>query len=370
MDPLSISASIAGLCIAAAQVSYLLRDFIGNAKQAPSTARHTLMEVTGISICLTQLDSYLSGRQEAARSRRMMIMVEQVIIILTNCVSIFSELEQVLEALKTDGVVRRVIDRVKWSLKERTLSDLLSRLQASKTSLSLMLNILTWRLNELEKMHPALGLSAYPSNASSAIEFDLIQGTIETPAGEVNFEKDLEISPVYRRAGFIALPISSQELWNHHRYQVVRTDNAKADIRTLDAWYNPPPTKSAFIRTAYFNGQYTNQYAQNKFRGHLIYCRFIIDAPNSQPIFTDGAVLPRIEEGTQSDHYAPNTEIAEIQDTDRWSEKTRSGLFGAFCMDDPLANSSVDCSDRKPLGAESSSKWGQMVNDLLRAVQY
>lgn len=130
------------------------------------------------------------------------------------------------------------------------------------------------RLNELEKMHPALGLSAYPSNASSAIEFDLIQGTIETPAGEVNFEKDLEISPVYRRAGFstlrvsnssstnspgpsflsglslsdvsnvsaVALPISSQELWNHHRYQVVRTDNAKADIRTLDAWYNPPPT--------------------------------------------------------------------------------------------------------------------------------
>lgn len=143
MDPLSISASVAGLCIAAAQVSYLLRDFIGNAKQAPSTARHTLMEVTGISICLSQLDSYLSGKQEAVRSRRTMIMVEQVIIIFTDCVSIFSELEQVLEALKTDGVVR-AIDRVKWSLKEKTLSDLLSRLQASKISLSLMLNILTW----------------------------------------------------------------------------------------------------------------------------------------------------------------------------------------------------------------------------------
>ncbi|KAL9611096.1 MAG: hypothetical protein Q9167_004229 [Letrouitia subvulpina] len=111
MDPLSISASITGLCIAAAQVSYLLRDFIGNAKQAPSTARHTLMEVTGISMCLSQLDSFLSGRQEAARSRRSMIMVEQVIIILTNCVSIFSELEQVLETLKTDGVGEMVSER-------------------------------------------------------------------------------------------------------------------------------------------------------------------------------------------------------------------------------------------------------------------
>ncbi|KAL9033096.1 MAG: hypothetical protein Q9214_007671, partial [Letrouitia sp. 1 TL-2023] len=371
MDPLSISASIAGLCIAAAQVSYLLRDFIGNAKQAPSTARHTLMEVTGISICLSQLDSYLSGRQEAARSRRTMIMVEQVIIILTNCVSIFSELEQVLEALKTDGVVR-VIDRVKWSLKEKTLSDLLSRLHASKTSLSLMLNILTWRLKQIEKMHPALVSSACPSKASSAFEIDFIQGTVQTPAGEVDFEKDLKSSPVYRRAGFstlrvsnssssgspgpsflsglslsdvsnvsaVALPISSEELWNHHRYHVVRTDDAKAGIRTLDAWYNPPPTKSAFIRTAYFNGQYTNQYAQNKFRGHLVYRRFSISAPNSQPIFMDGAVLPRIEEGAQRDDYPPAVEIAELEDTDPRLGKSSSGLFGAACMSDSLVDSS------------------------------
>ena len=144
MDPLSISASIAGLCIAAVQVSNLLRDFINNTKQAPRTARHTLSETTGIYVCLKQLESFLSGKQKAARSRRSLIMVEQVIILFTDCVSIFSELEQLLETLKPDNGTMRTIDRMKWSFKEKALSKLLTRLQGSKTSLNLILTILTW----------------------------------------------------------------------------------------------------------------------------------------------------------------------------------------------------------------------------------
>lgn len=144
MDPLSISASIAGLCVATVQVSHLLRDFINSTKQAPSTARHTLMETTGIYVCLSQLESFLSGKQKAARSRRSLIMVEQIIILLTDCVSVFSELEQLLETLKVGSNSMRTIDRMKWSFKEKALSKLLTRLQGSKTSLNLVLTILTW----------------------------------------------------------------------------------------------------------------------------------------------------------------------------------------------------------------------------------
>ena len=144
MDPLSISASVVGLCVAAVQVSHLLRNFVDNAKQAPSTARHALTEITGIYVCLNQLDVFLAGKQKAARSRRSLIMVEQVIIALTDCVSIFSELEQLLETLKTGNGPMKTIDRMKWSLKEKSLSKLLTRLHGSKTSLNLMLTILTW----------------------------------------------------------------------------------------------------------------------------------------------------------------------------------------------------------------------------------
>ncbi len=70
-------------------------------------------------------------------------MIEQVIVIFTDCVSVFSELEQTLESLKT-GEHMRIIDRLKWSSKEKTISKILERLQASKASLNFMLTISNW----------------------------------------------------------------------------------------------------------------------------------------------------------------------------------------------------------------------------------
>lgn len=143
MDPLSVSASIIGITTAAVQISRLLKTFIDGANGASTSARGVLMEVTGIYVCLHQLQGFLIGNEEAAKSRRSLIMIEQVIVVFTDCVSIFSELEQTLESLKT-GEHMRFIDRVKWASKESAISKLLSRLQASKTSLNFMLTILTW----------------------------------------------------------------------------------------------------------------------------------------------------------------------------------------------------------------------------------
>lgn len=143
MDPLSISASIIGITVAAGQISRLLRTFIDGATEASASARGLLIEVSGIYACLQQLQGFLLGNEEAARSRRSLIMIEQVVIVFTDCVSIFSELEQTLESLKT-GEHMRVLDRLKWSSKESTISKLLARLQSSKTSLNFMLTILTW----------------------------------------------------------------------------------------------------------------------------------------------------------------------------------------------------------------------------------
>lgn len=143
MDPLSVSASIIGITTAAVQVSRMLKTFIDGANGASTSARGVLIEVTGIHVCLRQLEDFLLGKREAARSRRSLIMIEHLVIIFTDCVSLFSELEQTLESLKTDGYMR-VIDRLKWSMKESAISKLLLRLQSSKASLNFMLTILTW----------------------------------------------------------------------------------------------------------------------------------------------------------------------------------------------------------------------------------
>ena len=143
MDPLSVSASLIGVITAAVQVSGLLKDFIDDVKSAPESARNVLREVVDISISLQQLQEFLLGKQVASRSRTSFIMVEQVVVVLTGCVMIFSELEQVLEVPKADKSMG-IRDRLKWVTKEPAVLQVLGRLQASKASLNLMLTTLTW----------------------------------------------------------------------------------------------------------------------------------------------------------------------------------------------------------------------------------
>ena len=143
MDPLSIAASIIGITTATIQVGKLLKTFIDGAGQASTSARSVLIEVSGIYACLQQLQGFLLGKEEAARSRRSLIMIEQIVVVFTDCVSIFSELEQTLESVQTSEHMR-VLDRLKWSSKESNISRLLGRLQSSKASMNFMLNILTW----------------------------------------------------------------------------------------------------------------------------------------------------------------------------------------------------------------------------------
>ena len=131
------------------------------------------------------------------------------------------------------------------------------------------------RLRNIERMHPALATSSCPSKASSTLSLDVLQSEPRTiDSLDIHFEEALGKSPAYKRAGFsrlmvskasstispgpsflsglslgdvdnvsaVALPISSRELWNHHRYVAVKSGGAKAGAQALDAWYNPPPT--------------------------------------------------------------------------------------------------------------------------------
>ena len=143
MDALSVSASLVGLITAAVQVTKLLNNLVHETRDAPDSARSVLREVSSISICLHQLHGFLSGTKDAPRSRTSMILVDQALVVLSDCVLTFSDLEQSLESVKAENGMG-VLDRLKWMSKESIISRSLSRLQASKASLNLMLITLTW----------------------------------------------------------------------------------------------------------------------------------------------------------------------------------------------------------------------------------
>ena len=143
MDPISAAASVIGLSGAAAKVSKVLFKFIRNVQEAPKLARNVLMEVSDISACLNQLQLYLQGTLSTSTSQEQLLMVEQLVVTLSNCVLIFSELEEIVDSLKPAEPMQ-AWRLAQWLLKEQAISALMVRLQQSKLSLSLMLTTLTW----------------------------------------------------------------------------------------------------------------------------------------------------------------------------------------------------------------------------------
>lgn len=127
------------------------------------------------------------------------------------------------------------------------------------------------RLKNLERMHPALAASLCTSqNDVARSEGAESRAASRRAYYRFTFEEELETSPVYKKAGMnqirlsksststygpsclsglslsdvsnvsaIALPISSMELWNHHRYTPDNGGSATT-VTSLDAWYNPP----------------------------------------------------------------------------------------------------------------------------------
>ncbi|KAL8775258.1 MAG: hypothetical protein Q9209_000264 [Squamulea sp. 1 TL-2023] len=129
--------------------------------------------------------------------------------------------------------------------------------------------------------------------------------------------------------------------------------------------------KSAFIRTVYFNGQYTNQYAQAKFTGHLIYRRFSVAGPECLPRFKEGLVISPSNEPdpvNNNDVELKTEEPAELEDTSPYvveeSHNGQNDLHHAQILD--WHQQAIEVAAR--WDHDSSSAWGQGVLGLLRSI--
>ena len=145
MDGISVAASILGLVGAAAKVTLYLNALVTDVKMAPKLAQSVLLEVSDVSICLSQLQRLLLGMERGPKSRERLIMIEQLVVVLSNSVSIFSELEEILESLDLrTGARITTMTITRWLRRQHSISTLLMRLQASKQTLTLIVTTLNW----------------------------------------------------------------------------------------------------------------------------------------------------------------------------------------------------------------------------------
>ena len=98
MDPISVTASIVGLPGITYKMSSILSSFIESAKGAPKLAQSVLVEVNDVSACLSQLQSLILSKDKTQDSREDLLMVDQIVVALSNCVLVFSDLEDIVDS--------------------------------------------------------------------------------------------------------------------------------------------------------------------------------------------------------------------------------------------------------------------------------
>lgn len=142
MDPLSVAASVTGLIKAGALITSLVQRLL----DAPSIAQSVEAEINHFVVVLSQLQPFLSGaiNSIARQSRASLIDVQQIQIILTGSVLTVSELQAAVSAICQGSAKIGLRDRVKWLLAESTITQLIQRVRDHKSSLTLILTLLTW----------------------------------------------------------------------------------------------------------------------------------------------------------------------------------------------------------------------------------
>ncbi|KAG8525604.1 uncharacterized protein KY384_009248 [Bacidia gigantensis] len=134
MDPLSVAASIVGILAAAAKTSSVLTDSIRNTRGAPKLAHNVLEDVNSLRAVLSSLQEYILGTAKLPQAQASLILVEQVVVTLGDCVKLFSELEDLLGSSNEDKTFR-ALERLKWAFNDSKIAELQSRLEKNKTSL-------------------------------------------------------------------------------------------------------------------------------------------------------------------------------------------------------------------------------------------
>ncbi|KAI1158014.1 hypothetical protein F5B18DRAFT_122700 [Nemania serpens] len=156
MDPLSVTAAVAGLLLAVQEVAKLLGPYVSASRETPPIAAQVRDEAESTRIVLVGLQALFSG---GVSRRGALVGVDQVVVILTSGVLLFAELEGAVRDLvaapssllsEGESGIKGLLStqfrlplraRLQWARREASLWSLLTRLQGFKVSVTAVLTL-------------------------------------------------------------------------------------------------------------------------------------------------------------------------------------------------------------------------------------
>ncbi|KAH8666239.1 P-loop containing nucleoside triphosphate hydrolase protein [Ilyonectria robusta] len=195
-DPLSLSASIAGLITLSTAVYTTLSNFADRVERAPKSTQEILHAVAEMRLALTSVSGLIDTFQRIPPRRKAMVQLDHLVICVSQAVMTFTDLEMFLSNWPEISMMQSSAwKRIRWALQEDKATRLVKRLSENKASLVLILNILQSESDfEAQMSHQALkGQMERLMDENREIRFlmNQIGDDIQTMAGSVKFHDDM-----------------------------------------------------------------------------------------------------------------------------------------------------------------------------------
>jgi hypothetical protein len=145
MDPLSATATITSLCFTSGKILVGFFEYIHDIKDAPSYIEALTGELSALNTALMGLRTLIIVR-EGSRRDVLLKMTENSTIALDNCKETLHQIEEMVKKSKIktkQSSHGQVITCIKWLWNKKEVILLKDRLEAYKSTISLMLQILS-----------------------------------------------------------------------------------------------------------------------------------------------------------------------------------------------------------------------------------
>lgn len=144
MDVVSVVSAITSIVVTAAKVSKILHNLHSSYRDATPTVQFLMHECYAINGALSQLQGWLCSEDPAVRSKQRLIQLDLLINTISAAMCSFTKLQfevDKLDAPKSNNWLIPLPFKFMW--KESNMQAILGQLQSHKTSLTLILTILS-----------------------------------------------------------------------------------------------------------------------------------------------------------------------------------------------------------------------------------
>lgn len=145
MDPFSITTGVLGLLGTAATVIKFLDTVKSTIQDAPRAVTWALAEVRDVNSAISRLHGLFEHIDSIPQDARALVTVQDAAVTVSELVTSFDDLVDVLKPFGLSNPASMTTwDKAKWARRQDDVAKVIMRIQARKTSLTLMLNIFQW----------------------------------------------------------------------------------------------------------------------------------------------------------------------------------------------------------------------------------